>query len=471
MAEPGPRIVSINELRFRPANSNDRARAGLEHAFTDVPRCSFAKDDGISPYIAADAGIKDFPDNPADHAVLHSDVPDVSHGGGAPALSLSQKLLRTGFGLSVFLHAAAAVAIGYLAAVKLPDDTLLEGETVIAVEFYSETDSEVTTRTQQVEQEGDDQAVEEPKVEPEPVAEEKPVEVARPVEQPVEKPVEIPVETVPQVEQPVAVTDQPEVLSTTEPSSFQIEAAGRQILEETRIEPLPDTVPPMLIAPVEDKQPEPETKLAQPLPHPVSRPRVVEKAAEVKPAEVKPVEQPVVRKEEPKPVERKPEPRPVEPKKAEPRKEQAKKPQETPAKETRTKKVVARDGNAETDSNKGSSTARRKDGSSQDASQGGSKNRLKGNAAKSNYDGILQRRIERAKKRVSVTGRGSVTVAFTISANGRVTSLSIRKSSGKPALDKGALDIIRRASPFPPFPDGLNVPQLKKVVPMTFRGR
>lgn len=430
MASPGPRIVSIKELRFRPANSNDRARAGMEHAFKDVPPCSFAKDDGISPYMGSDAGIDGYPDNPAGHEPLHDDVPDVAQDGAVRALSLSQKLLRSGFGLSVFLHAIAAIGIGF-ATITLPnDDALLEGETVIAVEFFSETDSEVTTRVKQEEHDGKEEAVEEPKEEVvEPVKPiEKPVEQAKlpePVEKPIEKPVEKP------IEQPV-VTDQPEVLSTTEPSSFQIEAAAQQIIEETKIEPLPDGPPPMLVMPVEEKKGEPEKKLAQPLTHPVSKPRVVQKVAEVKP---------VAKKEEPKPVEKK-----------------------------ERRKTKARDGNAETDSDKGSSKADKKKGNSQDASQGNSKKKIKGNASTSNYKGLVQRKLERAKKRVRVAAKGTVIVSFTISANGSVVNLRVRKSSGKPAIDKGALDIVRRASPFPAIPPEAGLRSYPVSVPMTFKG-
>ena len=461
MASPDPRIVPISELRFRPANSNERARAGMEHAFKDVPQCSFAKDDGISPYMGADAGIDDFPDNPATHEPIHDDVPVVAQDGVAPALSFGQKLLRSGFGLSVFLHGIAAIGIGY-ASITLPaDDALLEGETVIAIEFFSETDSEVTTRVKQEEQDGKEEAVEtpieQPKEEPrqEVVEQEKPVEKPKPIEQaklpePVEKPV---------------ITDQPEVLSTTEPSSFAIEAAARQIAEETRIEPLPDSPPPMLISPVEEKKSEPEKKLAQPLRHPVSRPRIVQKAAEVKPVE-KPVEKPVVKKEEPKPVEKKPEPKKEQPKK----KDEAKKSEPKPEKKER-KKTKARDGNAETDSNKGSSKAdKKKKGNSQDASQGNSKRKVKGNASTSNYKGLVQRKLERAKKRVRVSAKGTVIVSFTISANGSVTNLRVRKSSGKPAIDKGALDIVRRASPFPDIPDETGLKSYPVSVPMTFKG-
>ena len=448
MASPDPRIVPITELRFRPANSNDRARAGMEHAFKDVPQCSFAKDDGISPYMGADAGIDGFPDNPATHQPIHDDVPVVAQDGSAPALSFGQKLLRSGFGLSVFLHGIAAIGIGYTSITLPTDDALLEGETVIAIEFFSETDSEVTTRVKQQEQDGKEEAeetpVEQPKEEPrqEVVEQEKPVEKPKPIEQaklpePVEKPVEQPV-----------ITDQPEVLSTTEPSSFAIEAAARQIVEETRIEPLPDSPPPMLITPVEEKKPEPEKKLAQPLRHPVSKPRVVQKVAEVKP------------------VEKKPEPKKEQPKK----KDEAKKPEPKPEKKER-KKTKARDGNAETDSNKGSSKAdKKKKGNSQDASQGNSKRKVKGNASTSNYKGLVQRKLERAKKRVRVSAKGTVIVSFTISANGSVTNLRVRKSSGKPAIDKGALDIVRRASPFPDIPDETGLKSYPVSVPMTFKG-
>lgn len=434
MASPGPRLVAINELRFRPANSNDRARAGMEHAFTDVPQCSFAKDDGISPYIGADAGIGGFPDNPATHKPIHDDVPAVAQDGTAPALSFGHKLLRSGFGLSVFLHGLLAIGIGY-ATIKLPnDDALLEGGTVIAIEFFSETDSEVTTRVKQEEQDGKEEAEETPKEEPE----KKVAEPAKPVEQAefpeaVEKSVEKP------IEQPV-VTDQPEVLSTTGPSSFQIEAVTQQILEDTKIEPLPDSPPPGLITPVEKKKPEPEKKLAQPLRHPVSTPRIVQKIAEVKPIE-KPVEKPAVKKAEPKP------------------------------EKTEKKKTKARDGNAETDTNKGSSKAdKNKKGDSQDASQGNSRKKVKGNAATSNYKGLVQRKLERAKKRVHVAAKGTVIVSFTISANGSVVNLRVRKSSGKPAIDKGALDIVRRASPFPAIPAETGLNSYPVSVPMTFKG-
>ncbi|MDJ0905192.1 MAG: energy transducer TonB [Woeseiaceae bacterium] len=47
---------------------------------------------------------------------------------------------------------------------------------------------------------------------------------------------------------------------------------------------------------------------------------------------------------------------------------------------------------------------------------------------------------------------GSPTLEVSIAASGQLTEVVIRKSSGSTLLDKAALDILRRASPFDPFP-------------------
>ncbi len=48
---------------------------------------------------------------------------------------------------------------------------------------------------------------------------------------------------------------------------------------------------------------------------------------------------------------------------------------------------------------------------------------------------------------------GSPTLEVSIEASGQLAEVVIRKSSGSPVLDKAALDILRRASPFDPFPE------------------
>jgi periplasmic protein TonB len=48
--------------------------------------------------------------------------------------------------------------------------------------------------------------------------------------------------------------------------------------------------------------------------------------------------------------------------------------------------------------------------------------------------------------------RGRAVVTFVLDANGNVTSASLSRSSNHPLLDRETLDMVRRASPFPPIP-------------------
>jgi protein TonB len=52
---------------------------------------------------------------------------------------------------------------------------------------------------------------------------------------------------------------------------------------------------------------------------------------------------------------------------------------------------------------------------------------------------------------------GSPTLQVTINASGQLEAASIRKSSGSRVLDQAALNILRRASPFEPFPETIRV--------------
>jgi protein TonB len=49
---------------------------------------------------------------------------------------------------------------------------------------------------------------------------------------------------------------------------------------------------------------------------------------------------------------------------------------------------------------------------------------------------------------------GTASVAFTLDADGRVTSVRLARSSGNASLDRESQDLVRRASPFPPPPQG-----------------
>ncbi len=69
------------------------------------------------------------------------------------------------------------------------------------------------------------------------------------------------------------------------------------------------------------------------------------------------------------------------------------------------------------------------------------------------YAAAVMRRIRSIPAGRS-SGRGSALVAFGIGPRGQLTSATIARSSGNPALDQAALAHIRRAAPFPPPPGG-----------------
>ncbi|KHQ53833.1 energy transducer TonB family protein [Mameliella alba] len=76
-----------------------------------------------------------------------------------------------------------------------------------------------------------------------------------------------------------------------------------------------------------------------------------------------------------------------------------------------------------------------------------------GNAAASNYPGLVMRKLSRAG-RPRVNARGTAVVAFSISSGGGLASLSLARSSGSSALDRAALGVVRSAAPFPQPPNG-----------------
>ena len=75
------------------------------------------------------------------------------------------------------------------------------------------------------------------------------------------------------------------------------------------------------------------------------------------------------------------------------------------------------------------------------------------NAAASNYPGQVMARIARLP-RPRTSSRGSATIAFTIAGNGGLSGARVAASSGSAQLDQAALELVRRASPFPPPPKG-----------------
>lgn len=79
--------------------------------------------------------------------------------------------------------------------------------------------------------------------------------------------------------------------------------------------------------------------------------------------------------------------------------------------------------------------------------------RAAGNAAASNYPGQVMSKISRVG-RPRVNARGTAVVSFTIAGSGGLSRVGLARSSGSSALDRAAVQIIRRAAPFPRPPAG-----------------
>ena len=69
----------------------------------------------------------------------------------------------------------------------------------------------------------------------------------------------------------------------------------------------------------------------------------------------------------------------------------------------------------------------------------------------------------RPKKMVGITR-----LRFTINSQGVVTASSVSRSSGHAILDREAMALIKRCSPFPPFPKGLEVKSITRTIPIKF---
>lgn len=63
---------------------------------------------------------------------------------------------------------------------------------------------------------------------------------------------------------------------------------------------------------------------------------------------------------------------------------------------------------------------------------------------------------------------GVVSVRFALASDGKVVSASLLRTSGAAMLDEAALAMVRRASPFPPFPAGLNRARMEFAAPVRF---
>ncbi|WP_439507258.1 TonB family protein [Yoonia sp.] len=109
-------------------------------------------------------------------------------------------------------------------------------------------------------------------------------------------------------------------------------------------------------------------------------------------------------------------------------------------------------GNAETDAARGSTQAQPQ-GQATAAGAAAAPDSTGGQAAAAAYPGQVLRQITRLRPQ-RAPARGIVLVRFAISASGALADVSVAQSSGSAALDRLALDHIRRAAPFAAPPAG-----------------
>ncbi|WP_370311969.1 TonB family protein [Sagittula sp.] len=109
-------------------------------------------------------------------------------------------------------------------------------------------------------------------------------------------------------------------------------------------------------------------------------------------------------------------------------------------------------GNAQQNARAGSTNGSRQATNRQSGS-GDSKRQATGNAAASNYPGVVMSCVSRAG-RPNVSGGGTARVSFSVSTSGRVTGVGLAGRSGNAALDRVAVQLIRRVGSCPPPPPG-----------------
>ncbi|MEM6589423.1 MAG: TonB family protein [Pseudomonadota bacterium] len=250
-------------------------------------------------------------------------------------------------------------------------------------------------------------------------------------------------EDVTEPDQPVEdVTDpvEPEqTVQETTPDEVQqqpaeVEEAAEDVpvedLIETEITPLPvETVIPILPMQPTEVQP---TQVAQPQPA-----ETIESVEENTSAVARSLRPQQRTPEFEKKHERQPEPQP---------RQQVTQPREQPTQQPRQQTVQG----AEQNATAGAATGTQQQSNTR---SGTGTSTQTGNAAVSNYPGKVMRRLSRVSKPRGV-GRGTTVVAFRVSSSGGLSGASIARSSGNPNLDQAALNVVRRAAPFPPPPPG-----------------
>jgi|GEM_PF-3179596 len=97
----------------------------------------------------------------------------------------------------------------------------------------------------------------------------------------------------------------------------------------------------------------------------------------------------------------------------------------------------------------------------------GKQKRIAGKAVMSNYRGRVQSHLARYKRKVG-SSRGRVVVSFSLARSGGVRGVRVVRSSGSGVLDRAAVAMVKRASPFPHIPAG-GPSSMRFSVPISYR--
>lgn len=97
----------------------------------------------------------------------------------------------------------------------------------------------------------------------------------------------------------------------------------------------------------------------------------------------------------------------------------------------------------------------------------GKQKKIAGKAAMSNYRGRVQSHLARYKRRVGAS-KGRVVVSFSLARSGGVRGVRLVRSSGNGAIDRAAISMVKRASPFPRIPAG-GPSSMRFSVPISYR--
>lgn len=117
----------------------------------------------------------------------------------------------------------------------------------------------------------------------------------------------------------------------------------------------------------------------------------------------------------------------------------------------RAKPTPARQGNSDRNARAGASSGSQQ-ATSRSSGSGGRQQQAQGNAAASNYPGVVRSCVFGKARVRGSSGSGTVHVSFTVSGNGSIGGVGVSRSSGNGSADRAAVQAVRgvRRCPAPP---------------------